>query len=372
MGKNLFKKRWAILLLLMGLLFSSCDKDYNISKLDDSMVLKDWSLGFPIGIIRYSALDIAKKANFGNDIVVENDTLFLLYYATLEFSASPGTENIGYQTINVFQDVEEGSVLYFSNPVFNCKVENKSDNPLTFNINSIVGKKENHPDISFHFNGSTSYSMPIPENKTIIQRFDRMNGETNMVFKIGNSDTGVGPDIIEYNVSHTGVSNNDISADVTAKLPLSFDQGSRIIFRDTLSLDLASYKKDYEEYENNIEFVEITLNYINKLPVGGATEFIFLDENNASVHGLDIRKSNLNKADLRPAQMQGFTSNISQKEKAGTIYITFTKSEWDAAKNIKYMVVKSTLTNPENIHILPDDFLQFKVGFYLKGSIKIN
>jgi hypothetical protein len=374
MDTHLLKKKWAIPLLLIGLLFSSCiNKDYDLDNLDDTMVLQDIPMGFPLGTINYSALDIAKKANFGYDIVAEGDTLFLRYYRELEFSASPGDNNFGTLPINVFRDIEEGSVLYFSNPIFNCKVENKSNTPITFNINSIRGMKENYPDIPFRFDGNDNFSTLIPENKTVTRRFDRIYGETNKVFIIGNSaTTGVGPDIIAYDYSHTALNNHDMFADITAKLPLSFDKDSRIIFRDTLSMNLASYKEDYKDYEDYVEYIEITIPYINKMPVGGLVDFVFLDENNLSVTGLDARRSKLNKPDLKSVQMQGFTSNITQREKRDTMYIIFEKSDWEAAKNIKSMIIKSTLTNPENIHILPSDFLQFKVTFYLRGNIKLN
>ncbi|MDR2971195.1 MAG: hypothetical protein LBU83_04615 [Bacteroidales bacterium] len=373
MDKDLLKKRWAIPLLLIGLLFSSCiDKDYDMDNISDENVVKDMKLDFPLGTIKYSALDIAKKANFGEDIVAEGDTLFLRYYRELEFSGAPGASNSGTLPINVFRDVEEGSVLYFSNPIFNCKVENKGSTPLTFDINSIRGKKESYSDIPFDFNGSPSVSISVSENKTVTRRFDRINAKTNEVFRIGDPKTGVGPDFVVYDYSHTAQGNNDILADMTAMLPLSFDKDSRIIFRDTLSMDLASYKEDYEGYEDYINFIQITIEYTNKMPVGGVTEFIFLNEKDQPITELAARKSNLNKADLRSVQMQGFTSNVTQKERLGTMYIKFDKTDWKAAQNIKSMIIKGTMENPENIHVLPSDFLKFKIMLYIEGDVKLN
>jgi hypothetical protein len=374
MDKNLLKKRWAIPLLLIGLLFSSCiDKDYDLDNISKENVLPDVALGFPLGTIKYTALDIAKKANFGEDIVSEGDTLFLRYYRELEFLGGSGSLNSGTLPINVFRDVEEGSVLFFSNPIFNCKVENKGSTPLTFDINSIRGRKETYTDIPFDFNGNSSFSITVPENKVITQRFDRINGKTNNVFQIGDPKTGVGPDFIVYDYSHDAPSDDNISADITAMLPLSFDRNSRIIFRDTLSMDLASYKKDYEDYEDDINCIVIRLNYTNKMPVGGVAEFLFLDEKDQPVTGLATRKSNLYKADLREVQMQGFTSKITQKERLGKMYIVFEKADWKAAQNIKSMIIKGTMENPdENVHVLPSDYLQFKIDIYIDGDVKLD
>ena len=371
MGKHLLKK-WTIPLLLIAVMFGSCvNKDYDMDNIDDEMVLKDWTLGFPLGTIRYSALDIAKRANFGHDIVVEADTLFLRYYTELDFQASPGTPNYGLLGINVFKDVEEGSLLYFSNPIFNCKVENKGNALMTLNINSMVGSKTGFADIPLTFNGSPSCAIPVPEKQTVTKRFDRIYGDTHTVFRIGNPGTGIGADAVSFDFSHTGASNNDIDARMTAMLPLTFDKDSKIIFRDTLLMDLAAYKDDYEKYEDNVEFIEIRLNYTNRMPVGGATDFIFLDENNQVIPELERSSKKLEKPALKGVQLQGFDSNITQSDKAGIMYIIFDHSDWVKVKTIKSMIVKGTMTNPENIHILPSDFLQFKIDVYLKGSIKL-
>jgi hypothetical protein len=370
MDKHLLEK-WTISLLLIVALCSSCiNKDYDFNNLDDGMVIPGMKLGFPLGTIRYTALQIADKAKLNHDVVVEGDTIFLRYYTELDFLVNPGSDNVGYQDINVFQDVKpDGSILYFSNPVFNCKVKNSGNTPITFDIKLVLGMKEGYDSIPI----DKSYTIVVPENQTIMQRFDRVTGETHRIFQIGDPETGVGPDIMKYYFSHNAQSNNDIFADMTVKLPLSFDRGSKMIFRDTLSLNLESYKDEAQDYDDYIEKVIVSLDYINKMPVDGITEFIFLDKNNVPVTGLHPRVSKLDRASLKPVPMQGGDmTNITQKETNGTMYIKFEKSEWEIAKNITSMLVKTTLANPDkNIHIRPDDFLQFKVKLYVEGNIKL-
>ena len=366
MNKHLLRKSSFLLLLIVLLSISCRDKEYDFDKFDDDCVITDVSLGFPLGTLRYTAMQIADKADINHDMVIEGDTLFLRYYTELDFLANPGEENYGSQSISVFKDVSDGSILYFSNPVFNCMVKNSGDIPATFDLNHVTGTKEGYPDISL----DKPYAIPVAANQTVTQRFDRINGETHKMFRIGDPETGVGPDIMIYYFSHTAQSNADMFADMTVKLPLSFEQGSKIIFKDTLLMNLTAYKDDTEDFEKYFESVVIRLNYTNKMPVEGITEFIFLDKDNMPVNGLKPHTSKLNKSELKEVQMQGFKSNITQKETKGIMYIKFDKSEWKAAQNIASMLIKTTMGNPnENIHFLPDDFMNFKVDFYIKGNV---
>ena len=374
MDKLLFKK-WAVPLLFVGLLFSSClDKDYDMDNIDDEMVIPGMVLGFPLGTIEYSALQIAERAGLDHDMEVDADTLFLRYYRSLQFLAAPGSNNREVHTISVFRDIEsDGGILYFSNPIVNCTVENKGNSLMTFDINHLYGTKEGFPDLSLLFNGTQNFSFSVPENETIIQRFDRKNTGAHTVFtEIGNPNVTIGPDALVYEFAHSAQSNNDVDAEMLVKLPLTFDENSKMVVKDTLDMDLSSYSNDYEKYEDNIEFIEIRLNYTNKLPAGGVAEFIFLDKDNALLP-LTPRVCDLEKAGLRDVSMPwGDTHKMTQKETKGIMYVTFNKSEWDIAKNIKSMVIKSTLANPEKIHILPSDFLRFKIDFYLRGDVSLN
>ena len=364
---KLLSRKWVILLLSIVLLSISCrDKEYDFDKFDDDCVIPDVPLGFPLGTLRYTAMQIADKADLNHDLVVEGDTMFLRYYTELDFLAEPGNENYGNQSISVFKDVSDGSILYFSNPVFNCMVKNSGNIPATFDLNHVTGTKEGFPDISLE----KPYAIPVAANQTVTQRFDRINGETHKMFRIGDPETGVGPDIMIYSFSHTAQSNADIFADMTVKLPLSFEQGSKIVFKDTLLMDLTAYKEDSQDIEKYFESAVITLEYTNKMPVGGMAEFIFLNKDNMPVAGLKTHSSRLNTAELKEVQMQGFKSNITQKETKGSIDIKFDKSEWKAAQNIASMVIKTTMGNPnKNIHFLPDDFMKFKVKFFINGNI---
>ena len=371
MDKLLFKK-WAVPLLLVGLLFSSCiDKDYDMDNIDDNIVVQGFMLDFPLGTIEYTALQIAERGGLDHDMEVDADTLFLRYYKPLQFLAAPGSNNREVHTISVFRDVEpDGGILYFSNPIVRCMVENKSNSSMTFDVNHVYGTKENFSDLPFLFNGTQNFSFSVPENKTVTQRFDRGNTNIHDVFKIGDPNTSIGPDALVYEFAHSAQSNNDVDAEMLIKLPLSFDANSKMVVKDTIEMDLSSLSKDYDEYEDNIDYIQISIKYTNKLPAGGVVEFSFLDKDNAPLD-LTTRVCGMEKADLREVQMQGFTSKVTQKEKVGYMYIKFQKSEWDTVKKIKSMLIRSTLTNPnENIHILPSDFLRLKVMIFLKGDIK--
>ena len=374
MDKLLFKK-WAVPLLFVGLLFSSCiNKDYDMDNIDDEMVIPDWSIGFPLGIIKYSALQIAELAGLDHDMEIDGDTLFLRYYKTLPFLAAPGSNNREVHTISVFRDVEsDGGMLYFSNPIIDCTVENNGNSLMTFDINHLYGTKESFSDLPLLFNGTQNFSFPVPENKTVTQRFDRGNTNSHDVFKIGDPNTSIGPDAMVYEFAHFAQSNDDVNAEMLVKLPLTFDANSKMVVKDTLDIDLTSYGDDYDKYEDNIDFVEIRLNYTNKMPAGGVAEFIFLDKHNAPLD-LTPRICTLNKAELRNVSMPwGDTHKMTQKETKGIMYIRFTKEEWNIAKNTKSMVIRSTLTNlNENIHILPSDFMQFNIDFYLVGNLKLD
>jgi len=363
-------------LVLISLLFGSCiNKDYDFNDLDNRTTLKDMTLCFPFGTIRYNVAEITEKANFNHETKIEGDTIFLCYHTTLDFLSSPGVNNIGIQPLNLFHDMApEGSRIYFSNPIFDCKVENRGNIPITFNINFILGTKENYDSIAADF-GNESYAISVPANKTIIHRFNRVNGETHRIFRIGDFESGIGPDVMIYGFSHTGQNNDDIHAEMTVKLPLAFDYGSKIVFNDTLSLNMSSYDEKYEEgegYGDHIETVILRLNYINKMPVGGVSEFVFFDRHGLPIAGINDRILRFNRASLKNIQMPGFESNIATQEESGVMYIHFEKSEWGAAKGIRAMMVRTTLANTDkNIHFLPEDFLQLKLDFYLKGNINL-
>jgi len=358
MGKHLLKK-WTIPLLLIAVMFGSCvNKDYDLDNINGNVVLKDEVLTFPLGTIRYSALELAKRANFGHDIVVESDTLFLRYYTKLDLATNYGTLGI-----NVFRDLEEDCLLKFSNPIFNCKVENKGNALMTFDINSMVGSKLGFDDVPLSFNGSPSCAIPVQGNQTVTKRFDRTYGDTHTAFEKMN---GVGPDRMKFGFSHDGT---NVFADMTALLPLTFDKDSRIIFRDTMLMNLASHQEDFDKYEDNVEYVEFTFKYLNRMPMGGMTDFIFLDENNKVITGLE-RASKMDKPALKGVHLQEFDSNITQSDKAGTMYVIFESSDWVKVKTIRSLVIKGTMTNGENVHILPSDFLQIKIEATIKGSVK--
>ena len=203
MNKHLLKK-WAILLLSCGMLLSSCiNKDYDFDNFDDEMALKDFTLGIPLGFINYSITDLLRQANFKDSIACEVDTIFLIYNQKLNFTADQGQENIETQTINLFNDiVEEGSVLYFSNPIFNSVIFNhEENNQALVKINSITAGKDGFPDkIAIFENGLTTYEIHIPGNNSTKTRFDRVNGGTNQLFRIGEIPN-IGPDAVNYNFS---------------------------------------------------------------------------------------------------------------------------------------------------------------------------
>ncbi|MDR0873794.1 MAG: hypothetical protein LBN27_10100 [Prevotellaceae bacterium] len=367
MRKKLLRKS-AFLLLLSGAMLSSCiDKDYDFDNLDSETALKDVSFGIPFGTIKYSVTEIANKANF--NVVVEGDTLFLLYNKALNFGADPGLQT-ETQTINVFDDIiddyGDGSVLYFSNPIFNCVVKNDGDTQAKLRINYVRGIRGTRDTVAIFNNGKDSITMLIPGKQTTTTRFDRENGETDRIFKIGQYPY-VGPNQTEYQFQLTTPSNDSIHIDMRAKLPMTFDKDSRLVYKDTLPINLAASNT----ISDNIEQVVIRLNYTNKLPVGGVINVIFLDENDAPI-ALNERIFTLDKMDLTNIRIQNFNAGIATGEKEGKMYITFDKAEWAAAKDIKSVVLKTVLTNPdENIHFRPDNFLELKVDLYLKGNIKL-
>ncbi|MCL2511313.1 MAG: hypothetical protein FWF09_04605 [Bacteroidales bacterium] len=371
--KHLFKKR-TIFLLSIFMLFCSCiDKGYDFDKFNDDMVIKNWATGVPIGTIMHTAADLVERMDSDHGMVVEGDTIFFRYHAVLDFYASPGANNYGDQRISIFDDITpNGGRLYFSNPIFNCQVKNGSNDPITFGI-KMSGTKDGYEDRPAVFSTGDTYSFPVPSNQTVVQRFDRENAQTHVVFRIGDPDVAIGPDLMVFGFSHDGPTNSGLSAEMTALLPMSFDAGSKAVFIDTMEMDVISYKEDYEDYEEYFEELVIKICYTNKMPAGGVAEVMFLDENEMPLPGLKNRIFILEKAELREVQMQGFRSKITQKETVGLMYVTFDKSEWEIAKGVKSMKMVSTMGNPdENIHFLPNDYLQFKVNFFGRGNINLD
>jgi hypothetical protein len=369
MKKKLFRKSACLLLLGSAMLSSCIDKDYDFGNFDDEMALKDVSLGIPFGTIDYTMEKIAKKANFNHEVVVEGDTLFLLYNKTLNVYADKGAK-VETQTINIFDDIidgdGEGSVLYFSNPIFNCVVENDGDSQAELIINYVKGIRDSDTLGAVFNNRKDSTIMYIAGKHTDSTRFDRDNGETNRIFRVGQYPY-VGPNETKYQftLNKTGV--DSVHIDMRAKLPMTFDAGSRLVFKDTLPINLTAS----DVISDNIETLIIRINYTNKLPLSGVIDVIFLDENNLPIAELDPRSSTLEKAGLTDIRIQNFNAGIATTEKTGKMYITFDKAEWEAAKGIKSILFKTTLANPdENIHFRPQDFLKLKVDFYMKGNIK--
>ena len=380
MDKHLLKK-WTIVLLLGGALFSSCiDKDYDLDNFDGDAALKNMTLLGPLGTIEYSVTDIVNKANFNHPLVTEGDTVFLLYNQKLDFSSDPGQKNSKSQYINIFNDIApEGSKLLFSNPIFNCIVTNEGTNPALLNVNYVTGTKEGYTDIRAEFdNGRNDYFINVKGGAGTIttQRFDRANGKTHQLFTIGSYVPGqetVGPDTVKYSFSLTTPSNDSIHVNMEARLPLSFDAGSMLVFKDTLPIDLSSYEDGY------LETLIMRIHYTAQLPTDGNIEIIFLDENNLPATDINVRNFKL--IEVNEEFLQAFYLNLSNGEKyltnstamarKGKFEIKLDKSELEAAKNIKSMAFISTLNTGVNIHILPSDFLRLKVDFYLQGNIKL-
>jgi len=374
MSKHLLKK-WAILLLLGSALLSSCiDKDYDWDTFDgDEWALKGMAFGAPLGTIEYDVKRIVEKAS-NQHLIIDGDTIFLIYDADLEFGDGQGDAK-KIVNIDFFEEVTKtGSQVFFTNPIFDCTVENNGTE-AKFSIDYVTGQKDNAKDIqaSFGVSKEPNVDINVPTGGST-RRFDRDFGATNEIFRLIDTITNeVGPDRVEYAYKRPP-GRDDITAKINLRLPMAFDAGSRLVFNDTLSLDLSAYTEESE----NIEMLVIRVHYTWKLPVGDPSSITctFLDKDNSYLTAIPERKITLDKAKITQIAMPGlanfYPTNITEQASTGIIYVKFEKSEFEAVKNIGAMKFKTVITNPdENIYFLPSDYLQLKVDLYVKGNIKL-
>jgi hypothetical protein len=361
------QKKWVYLLLISTFLLGSCvDNDYDLDNYQGEYILRGLTLVAPVGTINHTIEDVSGLQKFDYELECEGDTVFMIYSCDLELLSGSG-ENITSKNISVFKDIEpSGSVLFFSNPIFNCTVENKDDAEVTLHINHFTGRRDN-VSFSAKFNGTTEYDIFVPAKTTVRDRFDRVNGETHQIFRIA-TETGVGPFVMDYNVSHNAPTNNSLSANITAKLPFSFDAGSKYLYKDTLDVDMS----EYEDYD--LEQVVVRFYYDAKMPAGGKTDVFFCDENFEKIPQFKPHSLNLKSSDLEGIVLKGTNghpSNVAKSAIKDIMFVVFDSDELKAVKSIKNMIININVGNPEkNVHFKPDDFIHMKVDFYAKGSIK--
>lgn len=245
---------------------------------------------------------------------------FLINLKNLQFSYAEGYfGNFLYEgtrdTLNIdfFDNWVRGDV-YFENPRITFNVENSFGIPTRARINTlnvITVKKEVLPLQSPYVTNGIDFPYPnmseIGQVKNSSFSFTKANSNLDKIL-------GAGPVAIDYDVDAVTNPNNDanIRGYITDKsyynikmeveLPL-YGRASGFVTRDTVDLDLSSYK--------DVDDVEFKLVVDNRIPLEVAIQGYFLNANNVIVDSLLVGAQTLVSGALVDAN--GTATGVQQK-----------------------------------------------------------
>ncbi|MDR2626908.1 MAG: hypothetical protein LBC40_02625, partial [Dysgonamonadaceae bacterium] len=323
-----------------------------------------------------------------------NETLTPLNYVTIEFSFTSldahtvwgNFDNIVLEPVNgnkymgVFESLNDSSALLFANPSFKCEVHNYIGIGATLTVENIqtyiAGNSSSYVAAYFN-NEKPTYPIvlppaPKPDNessgKTTVL-FDKNNGQIDQLFF-----RDPPPNHIDYNFSIIPSTGDGffvkggkkyIDVIVDARLPLSFNSGTRVYSVDTLELDLTT-DIDLSAGQKFALF----LDYENRFCVGLDLDVQFMDENKNPIPSL-AQKNTMEAADT-------WTNIANAKPKTGSIQFVFEGNQLNDMKKVKYVAFKSDAKtagfgNPnstETVNIHPDDYIKFTISAFGKFEIK--
>jgi hypothetical protein len=161
---------------------------------------------------------------------------------------------------------------------------------------------------------------------------------------------------------------------INAALPLWLNNGSYIVYSDTVKIDGESIKDEDFSFDDDTE-ITLRFAYENHLPFGLNLRMSLLDEAGAplKIGSADYKDAGdgVSKATV---DSEGNVSGISE----GNLDLSLSKGEYDDLKNagnliIKYMSDKNSNVNTDKVKLKASDYLKIKhAGLILSGGITFN
>ena len=392
MKKNFFTKTFVRLftaVILLSLALSSCiDSGYDLDNLDDSGGFTP-ALVLPIGTLSTGIMDLITEAGIPKDLLEVSDSEISIVYSDRTslklISPIPGLDDgitlhvpSGTEIKFAFANGEEvfyidvfeylasnGSALYPSNPQIRLGITNYIGADINLDINGITSYGSNGRTSSATFdNGGASYTIPVEgaanpgEYKFQSETFDKDNGRLHELFSIA-------PDSLSYNFSvdltvpddgkqHFIVSGQYVDLDYEIRLPLTFNAGTQLSGADTISLDLSG-----DDFVSDLGELALWIDYENGIPATLSLDILFLDENRQTVSGIADRNFRIDASQATGAS-------------TGTLKFEFSASEFEVAKKVRDVVLKTTLkVESGEVSIRPSDYIKLKLSAYSKVNLNI-
>jgi hypothetical protein len=153
------------------------------------------------------------------------------------------------------------------------------------------------------------------------------------------------------------------------KVPLAFDAGSRLCYRDTIALE----DFDTESLED-ISSLELQFNYICHLPIGFYIDLYLLDE---SYHNILEENKIYQSVTIEKAATDA--DGVVTEEKTGKFSLKFnkdTETSITKLKDAKYLLFNyrsvKTRAEGEAIRLKANDYLSIKMGVVIDGKLIVN
>jgi hypothetical protein len=290
----------------------------------------------------------------------------------------------GNRYMGVFSSLNDSSALLFSNPSFQCDIYNYIGIGGTLAVNKIQTDVDGNLPVQAIFdNGQNNYSIPLqpalrPDNvsagKTTIT-FDKNNGQIDRLFFRNPL-----PNHIQYSFdiapgSGKGFLVKDgkyIDVVVDARLPLSFNNGTRFYSTDTMKIDLSNIDVTGNDGQKFILYID----YENRFRVALDMDVQFLDENRKP-----IPDGNNNVIFSWKSKMDAatYTNIAGASPKTGTVKFEIDGNKMEYIKKVQYISLISSAKTPgygdpantEIINIHPTDYFKLKFSAFGKFEITL-
>jgi hypothetical protein len=376
---NKLLQKLSIIILFPSLLFSCIDSGYNMDDLDDSGGFTP-ALVLPIGTLKTSIMDLITEAGIPKNLLEINDnTIYIVYKNSMsldpespvpgfygdviysipegiKFTLAHGEESID---IDVFETLaSSGSVFYPADPQIRLDIKNYIGANIDIDVNGITSYSSDGRHSTAMFGNANSYKIhvegaPAPHEYTAHSETfnkDKDKGSLHELFAIApNSlsyDLSVDLAVPDDGKQHFIVNGKYVDLDYELRLPMTFGEGTRLASADTIDLDLSG-----EDFVSALDELTLWIDYENGIPATAGLDILFLDEYKQAIPELDRR----------------FRMNA---DALSTLKLQFNSNEFDAAQNVRYVVLKTILkVDDSEVSIHPSDDIKLKLSAYFKVNI---
>jgi hypothetical protein len=381
---NKLLKRLPVIILFPVLLYSCIDSGYNLDDLDDSGSFAP-ALVLPVGTLKTSIMDLITEAGIPKNLLeISDNTIYIVYKDSMSLEPEPpvpdfSNEGVIYSIpegikftlahgeesidIDVFETLaSSGSVFYPADPQIRLDIKNYIGANIDIDVNGITSYSSDgrHSNATFG-NDANSYKIhvegaPAPNRYTAhSETFDKDKGSLHKLFAIAPNrlsyDFSVDLTVPDDGEQHFIVNGKYVDLAYELRLPMTFDAGTQLASADTIDFDLSG-----DDFVSNLDGLTLWIDYENGIPATAGLDILFLDEYQQAVPGIDQRSFHIKAPQTN--------SNAS----TGTLTFNFKSSELDAAKKVRYTVLKTVLKVSE-VSLRPADYINLKLSAYSKINI---